>query len=146
MDSNQTPEKTIIGRVESIDLPEFGIVGIGAKVDTGAFRSAIHSNHFFEEMTDSGPVLVFTLLDSRHPSFNKRYQVKDFSKIRIRSSNGEAQYRYKITTDVILNGKLIRADFTLANRMTMVYPVLIGRQALNGHFVVDVSVNKKNKK
>ena len=130
MDSNQTPEKTIIGRVESIDLPEFGIVGIGAKVDTGAFRSAIHSNHFFEEMTDSGPVLVFTLLDSRHPSFNKRYQVKDFSKIRIR----------------ILNGKLIRADFTLANRMTMVYPVLIGRQALNGHFVVDVSVNKKNKK
>ena len=39
---------------------------------------------------------------------------------------------------VIISGKKIRARFTLANRSTQKYPVLVGRNILRRKFVVDV--------
>ena len=44
---------------------------------------------------------------------------------------------------VVVKGKKIRATFTIANRASQVYPVLIGRNILRGKFVVDVKKGKK---
>jgi hypothetical protein len=41
-----------------------------------------------------------------------------------------------------LGPKLIRALATLRDRSQMTYPILVGRNFLNGHFVVDTSRSK----
>ena len=63
---------------------------------------------------------------------------QDFDSVVVTSSNGQSQERYKIRLLVKLKGKKVRAWFTLADRSTQVYPVLIGRNVLAGKFIVDV--------
>ncbi len=133
-------DKTIIGRIEQIDLPEFGIFGIEAKVDTGAFNSAIHCKDSHEEMIDGKSVLIFTLLDEGHPHFNaKVFTAHNFQARRIRSSNGQKEYRYQIKTIAKIAGREVEIILNLSNRAGMSKPILIGRSSLAGNFLVDVS-------
>lgn len=130
--------KKIIGRLERVDLPEFGIYGIEAKIDTGAYRSSIHASNIHE---DAG-VLRFTLLDEQHPHFNNHtYTAHHFVEVRVKSSNGTVEQRYKITTPVIIRGTEYSTDFTLSDRASMRRPVLIGRKVLRHRFIVDVSIH-----
>ena len=69
----------------------------------------------------------------------KDYEIYDFKEKRVRSSNGQLQYRYLIKTSVIIFGKKYKTEFTLTDRGKMKYPILIGRKLLNKNFVVDVS-------
>lgn len=133
-------DKTIIGRIEKIDLPEFGIFGIEAKVDTGAFNSAIHCKDAHEEIAEGKSTLVFTLLDEGHPNFNgKAFTAHNFRARRIRSSNGQKEYRYQIKTRTIVAGREVEITLNLSNRAGMSKPILIGRSSLAGNFLVDVS-------
>jgi hypothetical protein len=56
----------------------------------------------------------------------------------VASSIGAEQGRYKIIALIKLRGKKIRTSFTLADRSSQAYPVLIGRNVLRGKFLVDV--------
>ena len=133
-------DKTIIGRIVKIDLPEFGIFNIEAKIDTGAFNSAIHCTNMKEEMTPSGMILVFTLLDPKHSAFNgKRYSSHNFRMKIVKSSVGEQQKRYQVITKMILAGREIEVSLNLSDRKKMTKSVLIGRTAIAKNFLVDVS-------
>lgn len=63
----------------------------------------------------------------------------------VATSMGHIDTRYTIKTVVKLKGRRIRATFTIADRSTQVYPVLIGRNVLRGKFVVDVQFGKSLK-
>ena len=129
--------KKTIGRLERVDLPEFGIHGIEAKIDTGAYRSTIHATDIHE---DNG-ILKFRLLDPDHAQFNRHiYEARDFALVRVKSSNGEVAERYKIKTPILIRGQKFITDFTLSDRASMRRPVLIGRKVLHHRFVVDVSI------
>ena len=47
----------IIGRREMIHLPEWGGFFIPAKIDTGAFRTAVHCDSYQEKIIDGKPCL-----------------------------------------------------------------------------------------
>ncbi len=133
-------EKTIIGRIEEIDLPEFGIFGIEAKIDTGAFNSAIHCTHIVEVETDGKKLLRFTLLDPTHPQFDgKVFEAHNFRRSIVRRSNTSKERRYQIDTKVVIAGREVEMILNLSNRAGMSKPVLIGRSSLSGNFLVDVS-------
>ena len=55
----------------------------------------------------------------------------------ITSSNGEAQERLIVKTALRLGEQEFRAEFSLADRSDMVFPILIGRTALRRRFAVD---------
>ncbi|WP_114782490.1 ATP-dependent zinc protease family protein [Botryobacter ruber] len=135
------PEKKMIGRRELVAFPELDIVDIEAKIDTGAFTSAIHCSDIHEEaLPDGTRVISLDLLDPSHPQYNHRkLTFSDFTFRDIRSSNGEVQQRYVIKTKIQLFDEVIEAEFSLSDRSDMKYPVLIGRSLLQGRFVVDVS-------
>lgn len=129
-------KKQTIGRLELVDLPEFNIIGIEAKIDTGAYRSTIHAHTIREE----GNVVVFTLLDPEHAQYNNHeYRARSFMKVRVKSSNGNIDERYKIKTPVVIRGQEYVTDFTLSDRASMRRPVLIGRKVLRHRFIVDVA-------
>ena len=135
--------KRLLGRRELLDFPAFGLYGIEAKVDTGAYTSALHCADVRLEIRPAGqkPVLHARLLDPEHAGRDGQsltfpnFQLRD-----IRSSNGEVQERYVIRAVVRLYGEDLEAEFSLADRSDMKYPVLLGRSLLRqGRFVVDVA-------
>lgn len=135
-------DKRIIGRVERVDLPRFGLLALEAKVDTGARTSSIHCTdvRVDAEDDDGRADISFTLLDPEHPDYNgRRFRARRVATRTVRSSNGEVQERHVIEADVVIAGRTIRTKFNLADREAMNYPVLLGRRLLKGNFLVDVS-------
>ena len=134
--------KRLLGRRELIDFPDFALHGVEAKVDTGAYTSAIHcTNIHITTNAEQRPVLVVHLLDPGHEGADGQpLAFADFALRSIRSSNGEVQKRYVIRAVVQLYGEDFEADFSLSDRSDMKYPVLLGRSLLRqGRFVVDVA-------
>jgi hypothetical protein len=136
------PLKRLLGRRELVDFPAFALGGVEAKVDTGAYTSAIHcTNIHIETDAHQRPVLMVNLLDPGHEGADGRLLAfTDFVLRDIRSSNGEVQERYVIRAVVRLYGKDFEVEFSLSDRSDMKYPVLLGRSLLRqGRFVVDVA-------
>lgn len=129
----QRQEKTIIGRAEKVEFPELGTV-LHARIDTGARTSSIGVVSVNE--TDKGLEVAFATEKSQ--AVTKTFH--HYERVIVASSMGHQQTRYKVRLAIVMRGRRIRASFTLADRSTQVYPVLIGRRALNRKFVVDVSM------
>jgi ribosomal protein S6--L-glutamate ligase len=134
------PEKqlTVIGRAEKINLIDFGIDGVPAKVDTGADSSSIWASGVVEK----DDVLCFSLFapgDERYTGKVLEIAKPNYSMTRVANSFGNRELRYKVKLRVSVKGRLIRATFTLADRSKKIYPILLGRRLLQKKFLVDVS-------
>lgn len=128
-----------IGRSDKIDLPDMQLFAVAAKVDTGAYTSALHCHHVEVREQDGVKVLSFKLLDPSHPEYeDKEYLFRDFEEKSIKSSSGYAERRYIIRTTTQLFGRTFDTEFSLADREQMKFPILLGRKFLRQHFVVDV--------
>ena len=140
--------KTTVGRTETVAFPEFNIESINAKIDTGAYSTAIHASKIWLEDEDGVEYLNFILLDESHPEFkNNVIRVSTYSRKKVRSSNGRLEKRFILKTKIILGGKKRVTYLSLTDRSKMKYPVLIGRRLLKNGFIVDVSKkNIQNKK
>ena len=133
-------EKQVIGRNDKIDLPELHLFELDAKIDTGAFTSAIHYHHAEVIDRDGKKVLHFTLLDPTHPDYNDRsFYFEEFQERHIKNSFGVSEERFIITTVITIFGKDYTTDFSLSNRGNLKFPILLGRKLLKRGFVVDVS-------
>lgn len=146
-------QKTIIGRQEYCDLPELGLYGVRARIDSGAKTSALHAYNDVVTRGDDGrdyvtfnthpenrrrkdaPLITLPIIDTRH----------------ITSSNGIREERYLVETDIVLGDITFKTKMTLTSRHKMNFPILIGRNSLiQGGYIIDVSKgyllgNKKNK-
>jgi len=134
------PEKRIIGRKDKIDLPEFDLQNLDAKVDTGAYGSAIHC-HYIEEIDDNGISKVrFQLLDPSHPEYESIYYYTDKYGIKkVKNTSGISESRFTINTRIIIFGQSYKVTFSLADRKEMRYPVLLGRKFLSNKYLVNTS-------
>lgn len=137
----RVPKRTV-GRRELVDFPQFQLWGVEAKVDTGAYTSAIHCSNIHVEPDAAGrAVLHVQLLDPSHPNFDGTpMQFASFSLRDVKSSNGEVQERYVIRATLRIFGEDFDTEFSLSDRSDMKYPVLLGRRLLRqGRFLVDVA-------
>lgn len=136
-------DKRIIGRAEIIDIPDWDLYGIKAKIDTGAYTSSLHCHHI-ERVRENGKEYVrFNLLDPSHETYNEKLlKLPIFKSKKVKSSNGVSEERFIVKTKLRLLDKELEAELSLTDRSEMRYPVLIGRKLIKGHFIVDVS--KKN--
>ena len=131
----------VIGLREWIGLPDLGLVGLRAKIDTGAGTAALHASDI-QPFTHQGEDWVRftahfgTLVRRRHRCEAPLVAVK-----RIKSSNGQTQVRYMIRTRLTLGDRTWPVHFTLTCRHSMRYRVLLGAKALiDGHLVVNPSL------
>lgn len=133
----KTPkEMPIVGWRELVHLPELGLHGLPAKIDTGARTSSLHGR-VVEEFERDGEKYVRFSVD--FPDHNVQ-QVCEAVHVDIRgitSSNGEKQRRYVIKTPLRIGDLEFRAEISLADRSDMKFPMLIGRSSLRRRFVVD---------
>jgi hypothetical protein len=123
-----------------VKLPGLDIPAIKAKIDTGATTSSLHA--FDVERFRRGGLRWVRF--SIHPRLRSddAAQVVEAEVIEdrpIKSSNGQVEMRPVIQMDVQILDRVWTADVTLANRDEMGFRMLLGRQALRRHFLVDPS-------
>ena len=129
---------TVVGRVERVNLPSLDFKKVPAKIDTGADSSSIWCSKL--EFTDNGLECVFFGKDS--PFYTGKKVTFENSKVdltRIANSFGHKELRYKVKIPMVIKDRTINATFTLTDRSTKLYPILIGRSTLQRKFLVDVS-------
>lgn len=132
----KTP-KTTVGRSEYIDLPEWGIHDLLAKVDTGARTSALH----VEDLQRlPGNRVGFRVILSRSKKSRSVHVEADVVKwAKVRSSSGHYSMRCFVRTLAKLGDVEKEIEISLDSRDQMNYRMLLGRKALAKDFVVDVA-------
>ena len=129
----------ILGRYDRVDLPQLGLSNIHAKIDTGAYTCSLHCQ---KAEVVSGR-LEFILLDEEHPEFTgMKFVFTEFEKRDIKNSFGEVEKRFVIVTSIRIFEEEITTEFSLSNRGSLKFPILIGRKILRDRFLIDVK--KKN--
>ncbi len=121
--------KAVIGRREMVTLPEMRL-SLCAKADTGARTSALHAEDI-ESFEEDGHLWVSFTTRSGGPDTPPhvlRMHLHDRRKVR--SSNGQEEWRYVIRTQLQLGELAFPVELTLTDRRNMRHPMLLGRRAL----------------
>lgn len=120
-----------------VALPDLSRARIPAKIDTGARTSSLHASDI-ERFDRDGHRWLRFLLDVGHGlSEPVVVEVQRADRRTITSSNGETELRPIIKTQLRLGNQVFAAEFSLRDRSDMKFPILIGRSALRGRFLVD---------
>ena len=126
--------RLIIGRREWIALPDLGVSPLNAKTDSGARSSSIHAENV--ELSADEKSVRFTTTNHHAEVIACEAPVARLA--RVRSSSGIARKRIFIhTTAVLAGGFRWSILVSLANRSEMRCPMLLGRRALAGYFLID---------
>ncbi len=127
--------KTLIGWSEYVDLPEWGVRGLKAKIDTGARSSALHVEDI--EPLRGGRVRFVVVVHKEKRDRHLHVEARVVRRSRVRSSTGHYENRYFVATTLRLGGVERKIEISLVDREKMRFRMLIGRTALAGAFVVD---------
>lgn len=131
------PEKQMVGWRELVTLPDLWPHPIQAKIDTGARTSSLHATGIEWFDRDGLRWIRFQLDIGGGHSEAVTIEVPQDDRRLVTSSNGEAQERCIIKTLLTMGDQRFAAEFSLADRSDMKFPILIGRTALRRRFVVD---------
>ncbi|MCC7301768.1 MAG: ATP-dependent zinc protease [Bacteroidia bacterium] len=144
MSSERT--KQVLGKREYVDFPDLDLFGINAKIDTGAYTTALHCHGVRLKKAGEKELLCFTPLGKGEDAGAREFCVTEFHTKLVRNSFGDSEERYMIKTRIRIGRKTIRALISLSDRSGMRYPVLIGRKLLKKRFLVDVELEHAGRK
>lgn len=147
-DSESKGSKRVIGATATLTETSSGL-SFPARIDTGAETCSLHvekveiSDKTAKRVRNVGKSVRFLLKGSDGKTQWVESIVADA--VRVKSSslkNGEFDHRYKVR--LTLQWKDVRKEVlvTLNDRTSMEYPLLVGRNFLNGDFLVDVDIDK----
>ena len=131
-------DKIIIGSEEWCSFPTLGIPAIKARIDSGAKTSAIHAFNIQTFSRNGQPWVSFEVLPvqkSRRTLIRCEAQVID--RRVIKSSTGDTEKRYVIRVPLQIGNQEWLIEMTLANRDSMGYRMLLGREAMQHRLLVD---------
>ena len=131
-------EKQIIGWREWISFPDLGIGHVKAKIDTGARTSALHAEKI-SYVTRCGVAWVRFVVHplQRNATVRVHCEAPLLEHRTIRSSTGHQEVRPMIETTIAVRGAIYPVEITLAQRDVMGFRLLLGRQAIRDHFLID---------
>lgn len=133
--------KMLLGWKEYCALPRLRIPLIAAKIDTGAHTSCLHAFEIEPYLYKGQKYVKFMTHPKRlNDDVTRSCNAPVVDYRIVRSSNGEHEYRYIIETELLIGGSAFIIDISLTNRMELNFRMLLGRQFLREHSVIDVSL------
>jgi hypothetical protein len=122
--------KELIGRVERVRIYPGNLL-VQARIDTGADLSSLDCDciNFFKRNGEDWVRFVVYTVDGR-PTFMEQKVVQE---------------RIVLRLGVCLGSIYKETEVNLADRSSLTYPMLIGRDFLEGNFLVDPSLRYKTK-
>lgn len=121
--------RAVIGRREMVTLPVLGIT-LCAKSDTGARTSALHAEDIESFEEDDRLWVSFTTRSGGPHTPPHVFKLHLHDRRQVRSSNGQAEWRYVIRTPMRLGELEFPLELSLTDRRDMRHPMLLGRRAL----------------
>jgi len=130
----------ILGWREWVALPELGLPAIKAKIDTGAKTSALHAFQIQTFKRNNQDWVRFHI----HPLQYELDLVKKCEALlldyrEVSDSGGHRERRYVIETTLSMADESYPIELTLTARENMRFRMLLGRQGIQPHMLVDSS-------
>lgn len=125
--TDRVPE--VIGWREWVALPEFGIVSMRAKIDTGARTSALHATHQERFERDGEPWVRFRV---PVPGFGRtsRVEAPIVDEREVKNTSGLPERRIIIRALLLLGRHRWHVETSLADREKMTFDMILGRTAI----------------
>jgi hypothetical protein len=135
------PAPLPIGWKERLDFPEWGLKRVRVKIDTGARTSALGvAACEIVEIPGRGKVARLRLvLNRRRPGRVRVVETPVLDTVVVSNSAGAREERPLVEAEVRIGPVRKRIRLTITNRAAMRFPMILGREALAGDFIVDVS-------
>jgi len=121
----------VIGRLEKVHIMAADM-SKKARIDTGAKTTSIDAQEIETFLRDGKEWVGFTFN-------NQRIQAPLVRMVRIKRHGGKPIRRPVVELELQLAKITKKVEVTLANRARYHYPILIGRNFLRNHFIVDVN-------
>lgn len=134
-DSPTSP--VLLGWREHVALHELGIARLRAKIDTGARSSALHVDAQWRFTEGGAPWVGFRLTPRRGGMRTYEASAPVADEREVADSSGHRRRRVFIRTTLLLAGVRRAIEINLTDRHGMLFPMLVGRSALQGAFAVD---------
>ncbi|OCH13608.1 MULTISPECIES: RimK/LysX family protein [unclassified Aliivibrio] len=144
--SERCSNKTIVGQIETIHIKELD-TNYKARIDTGAATTSIHATNIeilgqddeSNDMRDHlGDTVTFTTYNEENIASKHTGRIIKVSKIR--NAQG-VERRYAVRMHLQFDGKEKKIAVNLRDRSKLDYKLLIGRNWLEGDYLVDVEKN-----
>ncbi|MGH8530101.1 MAG: ATP-dependent zinc protease family protein [Nevskiales bacterium] len=132
-------ERQIMGWVESVRLEPWGFK-FRARMDTGAKTSSMSARKVELFQQDGDPWVRF-IFDYQEDRGAKEHHVSIERPVlrmaRIKRHDGKLQARPVVEMELCINGQVHHEQFSLVDRTSLNYPVLLGRDALKDIAIID---------
>ncbi|MGX9463077.1 putative ATP-dependent zinc protease [Shewanella sp. A14] len=135
--------KKVIGPVAELSVKQTGLL-FNTRIDTGAVENSLHAVNIRVEKEDKvdmgnniGKIITFTTENEKGEKVDVRTKIRGTSFIR-NAQGTEVRYMVRLSVGEPKNEFLV--DVNLKDRTKMGYKLLIGRNWLQGHYLVDVSL------
>jgi hypothetical protein len=131
----------LIGWKEYVDFPDWHLRRVKVKIDTGARTSALDAaGYVLREDKEVGWIAELHLaLDRQQPQQLTVVELPVLKMVVVSNSSGMRQQRPLVEATIRLGPITKRVRLTVTDRSRMRFPMILGRKALEGDFVVDVS-------
>lgn len=133
------PLPVVLGWRERIALPGLGIARLRAKMDTGARSSSLHVDAQWRFVEGGEPWVGFRLTPHRGRAAHYEASARIHDEREVADSSGRRTCRVFIRTPLRLAGIERIVEINLTDRCGMLFPMLVGRTALQDAFTVDPS-------
>lgn len=125
----------VVGFAELVDIPEWNVRRLRAKLDTGARSSALHVENVQE--LPQGRVRFDVRLHRKKLDRRVTVEAKVVRRGRVRASSGESEMRLFVRATVQIGPVAEEVEMSLVSRERMRFRMLLGRSALARRFLVD---------
>ena len=126
-----------IGWREYVRLPDLGIGPLIAKVDTGARTAALHAVNVHITGDGDGRTVQFDAVIDEESQSIRRCVLPLHGIKRVKNSSGATEERCVVETEIEIGAGRWNVLVTLTDRGDMGVPMLVGRSAIKGRFIVD---------
>jgi hypothetical protein len=136
-------EFEIFGWVEWVKLLD-GELRLKAKLDTGAANSSLDATNIERFRKDGQRWVRFTVSD---PDSDNQLELEKplVRNVRIIRHDGNHQRRPVIKMDICVGDRIREVEVNLIDRSNFIYPMLLGRSALEGFALIDSGQTFQNR-
>ena len=127
----------MIGLAEYVDIPEWRVLKLRAKVDTGARSSSLHVDKQWRFVEGGAPWAGFRITTGVLQGRGIEAHAPVYDERPVTDSGGNTSMRVFLRTPLRVAGVEREVEINLTDRRGMLFPMLLGRTALARAFVID---------